>query len=149
MVTVAVSGNVESPPAPPLPPQPNVSDIQIIEAASKNVFRPACLVQPKKQKVAAKVSAGRNGPELNGRRADWALAEMVSWLVAGAPEVVTVPGLKVQLAPAGKPEQAKFTVELNPFCGVTVRLMVCGLPELTVTALGVKPSANVGGILIV
>lgn len=149
MVTVALSGNVEPPPAPPLPPQPIVSDTQTTQMASRKLFRLRRVLKPNEQNVAANMIAGTNVREVGSRLADWALAEMVSWLVAGLPEGITAAGLKVQLAPAGKPEHAKLTAESNPFCGVTVTVVVCVLPEFTVTALGVKPSANVGGMLIV
>ncbi len=51
-------------------------------------------------------------------------AETVNCVLAAEPEGVTVAGLNEQVAPAGRPEQAKLTVELKPFCGVTVRVTV-------------------------
>ncbi len=71
---------------------------------------------------AAKLSApaGTHGRE-PGRAAAEALGAIVSVVVAFAPPLgVTVAGLKVQVTPAGSPEQAKLTVELKPFCGATV-----------------------------
>lgn len=57
---------------------------------------------------------------------------MESVAVTGAAAGVTDCGLKPQLAPLGRPEQAKLTDCLNPFAGVTVRVIVPMVPELTV-----------------
>jgi hypothetical protein len=73
---------------------------------------------------------------------------MVSWVVVAAvPEGVTVAGAKEHVAPAGSPEQAKVTAELNPFTGVTDSVTVPWSPESTVSddgeALSVKLGAGV------
>ena len=52
------------------------------------------------------------------------LVEMVSWVVAAPPEGVTVAWSKEHVAPAGSPEHARITGELNPFTGVTVSVTV-------------------------
>jgi hypothetical protein len=61
---------------------------------------------------------------------------MVNWVVAVAPEGVTLAGLNEQVAPLGNPEHAKVTAELKPFDGVTVKVTVPELPELTVSEFG-------------
>lgn len=58
---------------------------------------------------------------------------MVSFVVAAAPEGVTVDGLNEHEAPVGSPEQAKLTEELKPFCGVTVKVVVTCPPDWTVS----------------
>lgn len=58
---------------------------------------------------------------------------MESVAVAGAAPGVTDCGLKPQEAPMGRPEQAKLTDCLNPFVGVTVRVIVPIVPDLTVS----------------
>ena len=68
--------------------------------------------------------AGRNGPWRGRIIFACALIAIVSCDVAAAPEGVTVVGLNKQVVFAGNPEQAKLTVELKPFCGVTVRVVV-------------------------
>jgi hypothetical protein len=54
-------------------------------------------------------------------------------LDTGAPFGVTVGGLKLQVVPAGDPEQVKLTGILKPLTGVriTVRLATCPLVTLT------------------
>jgi hypothetical protein len=59
--------------------------------------------------------------------------EIVSWVVAAAPEGVTVGWSKVHVAPVGSPEHAKITAESNPFTGVTVSVTDPWPPELTVS----------------
>lgn len=62
---------------------------------------------------------------------------MVSVVVADVlPLGVTVCGLKLQLAPAGKPLHAKLTAESNPFSGVTVNVAVPLCPTLIVSEVG-------------
>lgn len=48
----------------------------------------------------------------------------VALLVLGAPFGVTDGGLKLHVAPAGRPLHEKVTAELNPFRGVTVKVAV-------------------------
>jgi hypothetical protein len=83
----------------------------------------------KKRTTATNADAGRNGCELGRVAADCALTAIVSCVDAAAPEGVKVVGLNEQLAFAGNPEQAKLTVEANPFCGVTVRVVAPAAPE--------------------
>jgi len=51
--------------------------------------------------------------------------EIVSCEVAAEPEGVTVSGANEHDAADGSPLQARFTAELNPFCGETVTVIVC------------------------
>jgi hypothetical protein len=52
------------------------------------------------------------------------------------PEPVTEVGLKLALAPDGRPDVPKVTVPLKPFCGLTVIVLVPLLPWVTVTLPG-------------
>lgn len=94
----------------------------------------------------ASADVGKNGQELRRWFAACALAEMVSWVVAALPDGVTVEGLNEQLVPLGNPELAKLTVELNPFCGVTVSVTAPSPPELTVNEPGDAPNVKLGGL---
>jgi hypothetical protein len=55
-----------------------------------------------------------------------------------SPVDVAVAGPKVQVAPLGRPEHVKLTVELeaNPFCGVSVTVVVPLVPAVSVRAAG-------------
>jgi len=59
------------------------------------------------------------------------LAVSVSVLV-----LVALAGLNEALTPLGRPEADKLTLPLNPFCGITVTLLVPLAPCVTVTPLG-------------
>jgi hypothetical protein len=63
-------------------------------------------------------------------------ALMVSVLVAGLEFGETEPGLNVQLAPDGRPEQARVTGPLNPFNPLAEMLSFTELPALTEALLG-------------
>jgi hypothetical protein len=65
-------------------------------------------------------------------------------VLAADPEGVTADGLKEHVTPIGSPEHAKLTVELKPFCGVTVKVAVPCPPDLTVSELGEAPSVKFG-----
>jgi hypothetical protein len=56
---------------------------------------------------------------------------MLSVLDTGAPFGVTAGGLKLQLVPAGNPEQPRFTGMLNPFSGVIVTVKLPIPPRVT------------------
>jgi hypothetical protein len=81
-------------------------------------------LHPNRKTRPAKTVAGRNDRESCRNAAACVPAEIVSVVVAVAPEGVTVAGLKEQLAPAGNPEHAKLTAEVNPFHANTVRVVV-------------------------
>jgi hypothetical protein len=55
-------------------------------------------------------------------------------VVTGPLDGVTDCGLKLQLAPAGRPEQPKLTACLNPFSGVTVSESLPDAPAVTLKA---------------
>ena len=63
-----------------------------------------------------------------------------------APLEETVTGEKLQVAPAGRPEQVNVTAELveNPFCGSTFTVVMPLPPAATVTALGVTDNMKSG-----
>jgi hypothetical protein len=88
---------------------------------------------------------GKSGRDPGCKAEDCALAEMVSWVVAAAPEGVTVAGAKEHVAPVGSPEHAKLTGEANPFCGVTDRVTVPWLPESTVSEPGEAARVKLAG----
>ena len=111
----------QQPPPPPAPPQAEKSPNATKAATNSSNCKPRRrLFQPIRHRATASTVVGKNGSESRRRLAACALAEIVSCVVAAPPDGVTVVGLKEQLAPLGSPEQAKPTVELNPFCGVTV-----------------------------
>ncbi len=58
----------------------------------------------------------------------------VNVVARAVPSGVTLGGLKLQFAPAGKPEHASPTGSLNPFLGVTVIVKVPEAPFATVRA---------------
>jgi hypothetical protein len=77
------------------------------------------LLHSRKQLASASVEPGIHGWPLRSSCA-CALALSVSCAVIAPPDGVTVGGLKEQVAPRGRPEQAKLTGALNPMSGVTV-----------------------------
>jgi hypothetical protein len=70
---------------------------------------------------------------------------MESVVVAEAAEGVKVGGLKAQEAPLGNPLQAKFTVELKPFWGVTVKVTAPCPPDETISEEGDALNVKLGG----
>jgi hypothetical protein len=57
---------------------------------------------------------------------------------------VTVIGLKVQVAPAGKPEQLKVTVPVKPLLGVTVTVVVALVPAAMLEGVNVAAEREKG-----
>lgn len=92
------------------------------------------LFQTKKQAARARVEPGIHLPPCLFICACPDIA-IVNCDVVALPEGVTVAGLKEHTAPAGKPEHAKLTAESKPLSGVTVRIAIPPVPELTVSAL--------------
>jgi hypothetical protein len=89
-------------------------------------------------------------PGRNERRAGMtfdadALAAIVSCAAAALPEGVTVEGLKAHVTFVGRPEQAKVTAEVNPFCGVTISVAVPVSPDVIVSEPGDAAKAKFGG----
>jgi hypothetical protein len=151
-VTVEVTGGGDVPlPLPPVPPpQPKIKPNPMIARTTSIINGvPRRFRQPNRHRMAAIAVAGKSGPEAGREVADCLAVEMVTWAMTALPTGVTVVGLKEQLAPDGRPKQAKLTSELNPFCGVTVRFTVPLLPEMTVSDAGDVASVNVGGGLMV
>ena len=68
-------------------------------------------------------------------------------MLSGAPAGVSVVGLKLHVAPDGRPEQAKLIVELNPLTGVTVKIAEAG--AVPIAGLIVKEKSAGGGAVIV
>jgi hypothetical protein len=70
---------------------------------------------------------------------------------AAAPEGVTVAGLKAHPTPEGRPEQAKVTVELKPFEGVTEMVAVADddLVSLPLPGLIERAKSADGGAVMV
>src|SRR5580692_8588095 len=67
-------------------------------------------------------------------------------LLAAKVRVLVVPlGLKDAVTPLGRPVADKFTLPLNPFCGVTVMVLVPLLPCPIDTLLGDAESEKFGG----
>jgi hypothetical protein len=94
-------------------------------------------LHPKSKPANASVAAGRIGLRAGRAAEAEALAAMVSWVETAALLVgVTLEGLKEQVAPAGRPEQARPMAELKPFCGTTVMVTLPWLPELMVSEGG-------------
>ena len=70
---------------------------------------------------------------------------IVSVVVADLPPLgVTVCGLKLQLASAGKPLHAKLTAESNPFSGATVNVAVPLCPAAIVSEVGLAETVKAG-----
>jgi len=70
---------------------------------------------------------------------------IVSVDVAASAPGVTLAGLKLQVALAGKPEQLRVVAELNPFDGVTVTVAVVVPPAVIVADVGLVPIEKLGG----
>ena len=76
-------------------------------------------------------------------------AETVSVELAAAPDGVTVAGEKAQVPPAGNPVQLRVVADANPFCGVTLSVIVpLWLGEI-VSDAGETAREKVGGKLMV
>jgi hypothetical protein len=59
-----------------------------------------------------------------------------------------VAGLKDAVTPFGRPAAAKLTVPLKPFCAFTARVVLALVPGVTVIAVGVAASVNVGTTMV-
>ena len=65
-----------------------------------------------------------------------AVVVTVSVVLTAAPLGVSMGGLNLQPASAGRPLQVKLTWELNPFSGVTVKVAVPLCPATMVSVVG-------------
>lgn len=93
-----------------------------------------------RHKARATVASGRKPPEFGCAAAEADPVVIVRVVAAAPPAGVTVAGLKAQLAPAGRPEHAKVTAELNPFVGVTVTVTVPWPPGCNLSVPAVEVS---------
>lgn len=57
---------------------------------------------------------------------------------------VVLEGLKEAVTPVGRPEAAKLTLPANPFCGITVIVLVPLVPCISVTLLGLDERPKPG-----
>lgn len=134
------------PPPPPLPPPPHAAMLPSakIAAVIRQVVRPMLRrLKPSRNNDESATVAGNNrsGPAFDAS----APPVIVSAVVVTEPSKgCTVGGLKAHAAPFGKPLQVKFTVELKPFCGVTVRVKLPCPPEFIVSEAGVAPKLKSG-----
>jgi hypothetical protein len=147
-VTVEVTGTFEVDGCEGDPPPQAVSmpaPANVI-ASSSAIHTLRRLPSQRKPTASASGAAGKSGREFHRSEPASMLAERVSCVVtAPAPEGVTVAGLNVQLTLGCKPVQAKLTLELKPFCGVTLNATVPWLPAATVSDVGEPAKAKVGG----
>lgn len=139
IVIVAVSGVVPDPlpvdpPLLPLP-HPHISPRAAKAATSVMNCSLRRFLPISTHRHIARADTGKNLLTLGVEFADWETEdlEIVSTDVAAVPDGVTVAGLKAHVVPVGSPEHAKLTAELKPYCGVTVRVAVPGLPDCTVS----------------
>jgi hypothetical protein len=75
------------------------------------------------------------------------LLEKLTVVVSGAPAGVSVAGLKLHVAPDGRPEQVKLIAELNPFTGVTVKVADAGAVPLA-ELIDREKSAGGGAVMV-
>jgi hypothetical protein len=132
-----------------LPPQPQIpiatdasSSIGIEIANSLRRFR---LRQP----IIGTRSAEKTAPALVSAALTLFIVRVV--VEAAVPFGVTLVGLKVHVELAGRPEHAKVVAALNPLSGVTVTVMVAGVPAVAEPLVGVteRLKSAAGGALTV
>ena len=70
---------------------------------------------------------------------------IVTVLMTGAPLGVTFAGLKLQVVPAGNPEQLRLIGRLNPFSGIKVTVRVDDCPGMRLT-LGLLTTIAYSGV---
>jgi hypothetical protein len=77
-------------------------------------------------------------------------AVTVRTVEAVSPSGVTVPGEKLHVAPAGRPEQLRATGAANPFSGMMRTLVRLACPRVTVTELldTLIENAGVGRLMV-
>jgi hypothetical protein len=101
-----------------------------------------CLKPRKQHNAIAKLVPRKNGLKLGRTAADAEDVAIVS-CVDVVPGNVMVAGLKLHVAPIGRPEQANITVDVSPFAGATVIVIgLDGCPALTVTAVVLELTVN-------
>ena len=143
-VTVALVGVwiwVDDPPPPHAEINPKPAKI----ATKRNQQAERRRLQPRKRQIAmARTEVERSFNSFIGVAEAIEAAAMVRTTLV-APFGVTDDGLNEHEVFAGRPEQAKVTAELKPFCGVIVRVIVPCPPEFTVSDAGELPRVKVGG----
>jgi hypothetical protein len=156
-VAVTVTEEVVVPPPPPgiglLPPHPVIQFIVKMHTIANVSPRRSLRLRRRPARhrtVAASDAPGHSGFRSGVIRAEAAAVAMVNVVVAAADAGVTLAGEKVHVAPAGRPEHAKETAELNPFSGRIVTVVVPLLPPVTVSEAGVRVRLkSAGGRLMV
>jgi len=147
MVTVEVTGvGGGGPEDPPPPPQPlRKSKPAALSDKTKSISRRRRFLNLNPQSAMAKADPGSIGNPL--RRCCAVAAEVVTVTdVDVVPGGVTLAGEKLQVAPAGRPEeQAKETAEAKPPCGASEIVAVPLAPAVTDIVAGEAAIEKSGG----
>jgi hypothetical protein len=147
MVTVEVTGvGGGGPEDPPPPPQPlRKSKPAALSDKTKSISRRRRFLNLNPQSAMAKADPGSIGNPL--RRCCAVAAEVVTVTdVDVVPGGVTLAGEKLQVAPAGRPEeQAKETAEAKPPCGASEMVAVPLAPAVTDIVAGEAAIEKSGG----
>ena len=139
MVDVTARGVILATPQPVQRPSPSAT-----ATPADSICKLRRLFRPKQQRDRASAEPGYSG--LESRREAMVAGEVATVSVDEAivPEVVIVAGEKSHDAPAGSPEQEREASEANPFCGVTITVVVPLCPAVSVSAAGVVVTEKLG-----
>jgi hypothetical protein len=151
-VTVEVTGvDPEPPPLPPPPPPQPLNRLRptTLTVSRRSICKRHRFFQPKQHSATASAAAGNSWRWLRARAGVVEEVATVSVVEAAAPDGVTVAGEKLHDAPAGKPEQANVTLELNPPSSCTVMVVVPLCPAWTETDAGLIATVKSGGMVYV
>ena len=149
-VTVDVPVGVEIEEGELLLPQP----LTMLRPKTPNMTRSSVckgrrFLKLRKHSAAARVAPGKSGLELRRRSAVALVVETVSVVVrAVVPDAMMGDGEKLQVAPAGKPEQANETAPAYPYDGVTEMVTVPLCPSGMVSDPGVTPTEKFCGAMV-
>ena len=138
-------GGLEALPPPhpiAIPPMPSNS---VRHRSAGNRF----FLRKKSRPSARTVPPPANGHVIRFSLVAAVVAMVIVVVTAVVPLGVTVAGEKLQVASAGRPEQAKVTAALKPLTGVTDRPTVPLLPGMTERLDGWAASVNVGAAFTV
>jgi hypothetical protein len=127
-----------------LTPQPVQRPIPITAKASTSACNPRRFRQPKQQREAANTEVGNSGLEFESEALRSGAVVIVSVDEATAPEGVTVAGEKEHDAHEGSPEQDRLASAANPFCGVTITVVVPLSPAVTARDAGNTSTEKLG-----
>jgi hypothetical protein len=145
MVTVEVVVVVLLPDDPPQAPRPSSSSASTTSAGKLNSARylrnRASIRHPMPM---ARLTSGAGRPPVWVCTFAAAEAANVTVDVIADPAGVSVAGLKLHPTEAGRPVQAKLTVPVNPFSGVTVSVAVAGTELVSVPLPGLMPKVKSG-----